>query len=207
MNILKEKVQSHFVYLRLTISILACYIMSNFLFNDFININNLFYLRLLFPTIILFACLVIVKKIFKLIKSAKVYYCDIYNGLLTLILFVIILNLVSAIKIPALQFDTWQVYDTSKYTFIDFGKMDMMRQHLVQTPYQMAFPPIFPILMAIFNLFFNFEVFSAVMVNFLVVFLILLYILKIGNYINKIGISLLIGSLLLLNPHMIACYM
>lgn len=207
MNILKEKVQSHFVYLRLTISILACYIMSNFLFNDFININNLFYLRLLFPTIILFACLVIVKKIFKLIKSAKVYYCDIYNGLLTLILFVIILNLVSAIKIPALQFDTWQVYDTSKYTFIDFGKMDMMRQHLVQTPYQMAFPPIFPILMAIFNLFFNFEVFLAVMVNFLVVFLILLYILKIGNYINKIGISLLIGSLLLLNPHMIVCYM
>lgn len=75
---------------------------------------------------------------------------------------------------PLIGWDTWQVYDMSKYVFTDFGFMDQIRQHIVNTHYEMAFPPVFPYLMAVVNAVFDLGVNASVYLNS--VFLLLCFV-------------------------------
>lgn len=80
---------------------------------------------------------------------------------------VLIVSLVS----PSIGWDTWQVYDMSKYVFSNFGFMDQIRQHILNTHYEMAFPPLFPCLMAFVNMVFDLGVNSSVYLNAIFVLL------------------------------------
>lgn len=71
---------------------------------------------------------------------------------------------------PSIGFDTWQVYDMSRHVFTDFGYMNQIRQHITYTHYEMAFPPLFPILMAIVNSVLDMGVMASIYIN--VIFLI-----------------------------------
>lgn len=66
---------------------------------------------------------------------------------------------------PGIGWDSWQVYDMSKYVFTDFGFMDQIRQHIINSHYEMAFPPVFPCLIAIVNMVFDLGVNSSVYLN------------------------------------------
>lgn len=70
-----------------------------------------------------------------------------YKGLIVFLTVVFLL----ALCVPNIDFDTWQVYDMSRYVFSDFGYMQMIRQHIANTHYEMAFPPLLPVLLALFN--------------------------------------------------------
>ena len=72
---------------------------------------------------------------------------------------------------PSILWDTWQVYDMSKYVFSDFGYMTQIRQQILNTHYEMAFPPVFPILISIVNMIYNLGVNAAVLLNSIFIFL------------------------------------
>lgn len=72
---------------------------------------------------------------------------------------------------PMILWDTWQVYDMSKYVFSDFGYMDQIRQHIVFTHYEMAFPPVMPVGIALINLVFDMGVNASVYFNSIVLML------------------------------------
>ena len=69
--------------------------------------------------------------------------------------------LVASFRTPGITFDTWNMYDMSRYVFADFGYMDFIRQFIVNTHYEMAFPPLFPVLMALVNFVFDIGVLAA----------------------------------------------
>lgn len=72
-----------------------------------------------------------------------------------------------ALRRPKIAYDTWQVYDMSRYIFKDFGYMRTIRQHIMNTHYEMSFPPLFPFLMAAINLFLDMGIMSSVLLNFI----------------------------------------
>ena len=72
---------------------------------------------------------------------------------------------------PVILWDTWQVYDMSKYVFSDFGYMDQIRQHIAFTHYEMAFPPVMPVGIAVINLVFDMGVSACVYFNSIVLML------------------------------------
>ena len=72
---------------------------------------------------------------------------------------------------PVILWDTWQVYDMSKYVFSDFGYMDQIRQHITFTHYEMAFPPVMPVGIAVINLVFDMGVSACVYFNSIVLML------------------------------------
>ncbi|MBP5698479.1 MAG: hypothetical protein J6W96_03005, partial [Alphaproteobacteria bacterium] len=63
--------------------------------------------------------------------------------------------LIACFRVSSIAWDTWNMYDMSRYVFSDFGYMDNIRQHIINTHYEMAFPPLFPILMAVVNFIFD----------------------------------------------------
>ena len=98
----------------------------------------------------------------------------------------ILLNLLLSFMRPKILWDTWQMLDMSKYVFADFGYMDQIRQHIINTHYEMAFPPIYPILMAVVNKIFDIGVNSAVFINGICSFLLITIMLKIGHKLDKL---------------------
>lgn len=105
---------------------------------------------------------------------------------------------------PGIGWDSWQVYDMSKYVFSDFGYMDQIRQHIVNTHYEMAFPPVFPYLMAIVNSIFDMGVYSSVYLNAVFELLCFVELLKIYKFkdLETIGsistVAIFCGSLYVL---------
>ncbi|WP_078543580.1 hypothetical protein [Litchfieldia alkalitelluris] len=190
----------------LTLTFIISYGLSAFLFSDLKSINSFYYLRLFIPTVIIFICFIISYKTVNLIQKDNSIYKKYYIISVIIVFFILSLILSNAIKFPLVQFDTWQVFDVSKNVFVDFGRMDMIRQHIINTPYQMAFPPLYPFLMASINMFFNFGVLSSVVINFIVCFLLLYYIVKMGIQTQNVFVSLIISALLLLNTEMVNCY-
>jgi uncharacterized membrane protein YwzB len=182
------------------------YGLSAFLFSDFKLINNFYYLRLFIPSIVIFLCFVISYKTIVLTVNYYTQHKKYYVTGVMIILVFLTITLAYAIKHPSIQFDTWQVFDTSKFVFSDFGRMDMIRQHIFNTPYETGFPPLYPFMMALLNAFFNFGVFSSVVINFIVCFLLFYFLIKIGNYSQNLLISIIISGLLLFNPEMSSCY-
>ena len=79
---------------------------------------------------------------------------------------------VASFTITRVVWDTWQMYDMSKYVFSDFGYMDQIRQHITYSHYEMAFPPLFPVLMRIINFITDLGPYSAVYINGVIVLLI-----------------------------------
>ncbi|MEG2054702.1 MAG: hypothetical protein RR052_07150, partial [Oscillospiraceae bacterium] len=95
--------------------------------------------------------------------------------------------------------DTYAVYDISKYIFTDFGKMDMVRQNVINTQYQMAFPPFQPVLVAVFNVFMNLEVFAAVLMSIPLVISTLYFLIKIGEKLGFPQVSIVVGFIFIFN--------
>lgn len=89
---------------------------------------------------------------------------------LFLSLFSFFVFIVSLLK-PEIGWDTWQVYDMSKYVSSDFGYMDQIRQHILFSHYEMAFPPVFPYLMFLVNCIYDLGVYSSVYLNAIFVLL------------------------------------
>lgn len=186
--------------------LLFSYAFSMWLFNDFKSINNFYYLRLIIPAIVIFICIVIGYKTICLSANCSAEYKKYYVVGVIALLFMLTITLTYYIKFPSIHFDTWQSFDTSKYVFSDFGRMDMIRQHVFNTKYETAFPPLQPFLMALINCLFNFGVFSSVVINFIICFLLFYYILKIAHHTKEIFIGLIISAFLMLNPQMVSCY-
>lgn len=86
---------------------------------------------------------------------------------------------------PTLAWDTHQMYDMSKYVFTDFGYMVQIRQHIENTHYEMAFPPLFPVLMASLNFIFDTGINSSVYIGSICAILTVPVLGKIGYEINK----------------------
>lgn len=191
----------------LILTLVFSYSISLLIFFDFKIINVNYYLRLIFPTVIVTICLYFCRKSIKIIADVDREEHRIYRILLLLVIVFLGILMISSIKIPALHFDTWQIYDTSRYVFKDFGRMDMIRQHIINTPYQIAFPPLYPFLMALFNLLFNFGVFAAVIINFIVCYMLLYFLIKIGTLLNRLLVSIIVSVLLLFNPEMVSCFL
>lgn len=74
---------------------------------------------------------------------------------------------------PWSTFDTWQIYDMSRYVFSDFGYMEMIRQGIKYTHYEMAFPPLFPFLMACINAVWDLGIGAAALLCYLCALLII----------------------------------
>ncbi len=121
------------------------------LLKDFDSLNyNFFSIKIIFPVlivVILFNQLHVHETIISFTartsSSAKVYNITLYFVIIALCL-----QFISAIRSDYIHFDTWQIYDMSQNVFTDFGKMDMIGQHIVNTNYEMAFPPVFPTLIS-----------------------------------------------------------
>lgn len=90
-----------------------------------------------------------------------------------------------SLRRPVISYDTWQVYDMSRYIFDDFGYMRTIRQHIVNTHYEMAFPPVFPCLMAISNLFLDMGIMSSVFLNFIFLLLLICILKDTGDYTGQ----------------------
>ncbi len=189
----------------LIVATLFSYILSIWLFKDFKLINKFYYLRLLIPTIIIFLCIVISCKIIYLYAFYETR--NYYNIVILLVIALLTINLIYSIKFPSIQFDAWNMYDFSKHVFTDFGRMDMIRQHIYNTPYGIGFPPLFPFLMALLNFTFDFGVLSSLIINIIISFLVLFYIQKIGILLKTSVVSIIISALLLFNPLMLGCFL
>lgn len=92
-----------------------------------------------------------------------------------------------AVKRPYVAFDTWQVFDMSRFIFKDFGYMVNIRQHIINTNYEMAFPPLFPFLMASINVGIDMSVLAGVFLNFNFALLLICEIKKFGQRIHYRG--------------------
>lgn len=139
---------------------------------DFRVINDSYLFRVIVVNLLFFGgyllCEKSVKSIYCTSKKASVLFAILYA-------FVFCWGIIT-IRTTDVSFDTWQLYDMSRNVFSDFGKMDMLRQHIINTPYEMAFPPLFPCIMAVINLLFDFGVYSSVVVD-LISFIMIVYIL------------------------------
>lgn len=175
-------------------------------FNDFKITNDIFPIRIIFPAIILMFYIYVIKKITQLaLRISDLMKMRIYFLVIFFVLSILLINLVSALKFPVIHFDSWQVFDTSRYTFSDFGKMNMIRQQIYNSQYQIAFPPLFPILVALLNYFFDFGIFATIILNYCFVLLIFYFVLKFGIQTKSYLVSILIGSGIVLNPEMLGC--
>lgn len=103
------------------------------------------------------------------------------------------LALIKEFMRPAIAADTWQVYDMSRYVFSDFGYMERIRQHIMNTHYEMAFPPLQPVLTAAANAVFNTGVTMACLINSLACIVILELLSETGRR-KKCEITLLTAA-------------
>lgn len=105
--------------------------------------------------------------------------------------FILLFNvcwLIACFRSPKVAWDTWQMYDMSRYVFTDFGYMDCVRQSILNTHYEIAFPPIFPVLMALVNLVFDCGASAATFICGICALWIICLATFIGKKLSKIGV-------------------
>lgn len=115
------------------------------------------------------------------------------------------MNFIYGITHDNIHFDTWNLYDTSRYLFEDFGHMNLIRQHIYSTNYQISFPPLFITLTYLFNRIINLGVFATVYINFIIAISTVKIIDDIGRQSKKRELALIVEMLLVINPEYMNC--
>ena len=153
--LLQIKTYSQKIFSMLLTILFCCILLANNKFNILNGIGALA-LGVILYTSLLFS--------FKLIKQYSKQEKTAYQ-LYSLILFFNACWLIICFLAPQISYDTWSMYDMSRYLFTDFGYMNNIRQHIMNTHYEMAFPPLFPALIALVNSIFDCGVTAAVFIN------------------------------------------
>lgn len=96
--------------------------------------------------------------------------------------------------------DIWQIYDLSKDIFSAFYRMDIIRQHIYDSQYGIGFPPIYPLLMNVSNLFIPQGIVSYLTLNFLFLTLSLFQIKLIAKHFKMSPLWPILGVSLMLLP-------
>ncbi len=99
--------------------------------------------------------------------------------------------------------DSWAIFELSKTIFTDFYKSNTIRQYEFITYYSISFPPLYPFLLSLLNLFLPYGIYNGYLFNLLVTLLILFLLIIISNQLfeKNIFISLIIFLLLFLNKN------
>jgi len=97
--------------------------------------------------------------------------------------------------------DSYSYYDISRSVFSKFGSVGTIRQYVELTDYGISFPYLFPMLIAVFDFFTGFGIFSGTCVNIIATLVSFYYILKISAGLTKSAIpGLITAAVLLVNP-------
>jgi len=85
---------------------------------------------------------------------------------------------------PAFSPDSWCYYELSKNFFNDFYKINtFINYQFNDVPYGTSFPPLYPLVIYVFNKVFNLEIYSGYLANFFICFLTMFILSKISKRI------------------------
>jgi hypothetical protein len=96
------------------------------------------------------------------------HFCEII--LKVSILLISIIYFLGNLYLPYFSTDSWYYLEISKNIFSDFNKINTFKQFQINEPYNISFPPFYPILINIFNFFFNAGIYAGFFINFIILF-------------------------------------
>lgn len=129
---------------------------------------------------------------------SKVLYCITEFG--------IIFHYFAVLRQPTGFWDTWQVWDMSRYIFSDFGYMENIRQHIYNTHYEMAFPPLIPVLTNIINQICDIGVESTIFLSSIFALITISVFIKLGLVLKHNSIISVVASIAMCNSEYIQLY-
>ena len=94
------------------------------------------------------------------------HFCEII--LKVSILLISIIYFLGNLYLPYFSTDSWYYLEISKNIFSDFNKINTFKQFQINEPYNISFPPFYPILINIFNFFFNAGIYAGFFINFII---------------------------------------
>lgn len=102
--------------------------------------------------------------------------------------------------------DSWSYYEISKTIFSDFGRIATHRQHFIESDYNLSFPPLYPLLIAVVDRLAGLAIYCNLVVAWLSGLLCLLPLWFLAgtwtaNRPERLAWTVLLWSLLLFNPY------
>lgn len=130
--------------------------------------------------------LIILAVLFFWVFIYKNYFRDdlfVFFSYLTLVFFLVSIFLFTRFPFSP---DSYSYFDISNHMFLDFGRINTVRQYVVPTQLNISFPPLLPFFIAIINLVFNLGMLSGVILNLYVA---LITVILIDVFFRKLSIK------------------
>ncbi|MCL2099021.1 MAG: hypothetical protein FWH24_01110 [Oscillospiraceae bacterium] len=161
-----------------------------------INFNSNFFWIVFFAVYLLSGAVLFIKNNKNKLNKTELYAVSLCAPFL---IFSLLVNFVA--NGIAYSPDSYGYFDMSKFIFNDFGLVSVTWQYMEFTDYGISFPYLFPALIAVFNFFTGFGMFSGTVINIIAVLFSFYYILKISFRLAQSAIpGLMVSALLFFSP-------
>lgn len=143
----------------------------------------------------IYAGIILLIVMFYFIKIAKQYI----NKVFIILFFGSILMSILYILLHLTEYspDSYSYFDISKTFFNHFGEINVIRQYVIKTKYNISFPYFYPFLIFIFNKITSLDRFSSIVINFYSYIFSILFLIKISKkHTNKYWCGLIVASIL-----------